>query len=627
MSVRTKILLVLSTIVFAMGFLAYAIFGRIIYPGFLEVEAAQGREDMARCIGALRREASYLGSLCRDWAFSDETYRFMQNRDRAYIAANLGDRTFRDNKLSLVYLCDPTGDVMWSESRDVASGRKILVPDIPITGLPANHPLKPPGIETGAMTIVEGLYITRRGPFLVSSRPIIGNHKDAPTKGFMIVGKLLDENLLSSLRDQTRVPLRFWVLDRDFIPESDAVMRDQVTEGIQFPVRTKGQETLFVYATYPDVTGRPSLLLRADIDRSIATSGAELVRVAWISVLVAGLLIMLILLALLQEIVVVPVTSLTRHVARLGRREDLSARLTVDRRDEFGVLSREFNRMVEQIDLARKRMMEEMYSSGMAEMAADMLHNVRNALTPVVDRLDRILEGLRDTPLEQLQRAQKELQTGGVDEERKKELERFLKLANDTVIAKHGELLTAINALGHDMNRVEELLTAQGEISRSGTTYENVQLAELVTQAMTFFDDETYDDVYVDIDDSVHDMQPFGAQRIPLVRVIARLIRNAANSIRKGGVENGRISVTATLDHMTQGEMVHLQIADNGQGIVAADLKRIFRRGGDSADEETNVFGLHWCANTIRAMNGMVSAESEGFGKGTCFHVLIPRVE
>ncbi len=66
-------------------------------------------------------------------------------------------------------------------------------------------------------------------------------------------------------------------------------------------------------------------------------------------------------------------------------------------------------------------------------------------------------------------------------------------------------------------------------------------------------------------------------------------------------------------------------MADDAAGIAAEDLPKLFQKGYSTKSQATNSgLGLHWCANTLRALGGGISVHSEGLGRGTRFEILVP---
>ncbi len=61
----------------------------VILPNFLELEDAQATTDVSRCVDAIRRAGFHLATLASDWAMWDDTYRFVQDRNQAFIESNL----------------------------------------------------------------------------------------------------------------------------------------------------------------------------------------------------------------------------------------------------------------------------------------------------------------------------------------------------------------------------------------------------------------------------------------------------------------------------------------------------------------------------------------------------------
>jgi sensor histidine kinase regulating citrate/malate metabolism len=70
--------------------------------------------------------------------------------------------------------------------------------------------------------------------------------------------------------------------------------------------------------------------------------------------------------------------------------------------------------------------------------------------------------------------------------------------------------------------------------------------------------------------------------------------------------------------------MLHIEVRDNGGGITPEAMAQLFQRGFSTKSEKKGGIGLHWCANSIIAMNGKIHATSDGEGKGATFHLLLP---
>jgi CheY-like chemotaxis protein/anti-sigma regulatory factor (Ser/Thr protein kinase) len=108
---------------------------------------------------------------------------------------------------------------------------------------------------------------------------------------------------------------------------------------------------------------------------------------------------------------------------------------------------------------------------------------------------------------------------------------------------------------------------------------------------------------------------------IRLAQVVANLLTNAARYTDVGG--------TVTLRAWRANESVVIRVADNGSGITADMLQRIFepfvqgKRTQERAQGGLGL-GLALVKNLVSLHGGEVAAESEGPGRGSAFSIWLP---
>ena len=140
---------------------------------------------------------------------------------------------------------------------------------------------------------------------------------------------------------------------------------------------------LGVHALLRDVYGQPALLVHAHIERAIFKTGRQALLLAVGGIVAAGLVVLAVTVALLQRLLVGPISRLTGHLLDVGSSGDLSRRVGLEPADEIGILGRQFDDMLEKLADARRQLLEQSYSAGLAEMASGVLHNIRNQLAPL----------------------------------------------------------------------------------------------------------------------------------------------------------------------------------------------------------------------------------------------------
>ncbi|RZM33511.1 MAG: ATP-binding protein [Sphingomonas sp.] len=87
---------------------------------------------------------------------------------------------------------------------------------------------------------------------------------------------------------------------------------------------------------------------------------------------------------------------------------------------------------------------------------------------------------------------------------------------------------------------------------------------------------------------------------------------NAVESIEARGTGSGSIAATITRDE----DQVTIQIRDDGEGFAPDVAAALFTRGFSTRAHKSGGLGLHWCANSVNAMNGSLRLESDGPGLG-----------
>ncbi len=627
-SLTSKILLVLMLVFVLYAAGEYAIQRFVIFPSFISLEQDEARKDTLRSIQAINRESHHLDSLCNDWAAWDNTYEFVQvssNRE-TYIEANLIPATFTASELNLIYILDMEGKVVWGGIYDLETEKMIRIPEFPNDTFPKAHPLTSFVIdeESPAKTSIVGVFMTGQGPMLVSARPILTSEFKGPSRGTFILGRLLDEELVNTFIDQTNVDFQIFPIQTTGLPEDLRDIAGRITTESPFLMKESGAGDLLVYTTVPDILGNAALLLKTKIPRKISERGIVTTRVALISILATGGGIILVILILLRQIVLKPLSDLTHHTLSISKSGDLSARSNASRSDEIGVLSREFDKMLAQLAGAQKKLMDQSYHSGKAEMASGILHNVRNALSPLLGQLGFLHGTLKKVPFSQLEMAHKELDEGSASELRRQDLIKFALLANKSLITVANDTQTTLGEITERIGHIEQILDNHQQWGHGKQVEEAIPLEELVHDAVQFIKGESHSSFSTHLDPGLAKVGAVTVHRLSFLQVFENLWLNAAEAIQRKGETQGEIHIQAAIENTGTQDLIHVQIRDNGAGIEADNLIRIFERDFSSKTGNTSGIGLHWCANTLSVMNGRIYAESDGPGKGACLHVILP---
>jgi signal transduction histidine kinase len=444
---------------------------------------------------------------------------------------------------------------------------------------------------------------------MMAGAPILDGTGQGPPRGMVIMGRLLAAADIARIGAQAQAQVSMTAQRKERVPEQ-LIESDAVTH---------------VYRSIDDVYGQPILTLRVDVPRQITLRGYSAIAYASGYSLVAAVVVLILLVVILNRVVLTPLARVTRHAVAIGAGEDLTRRLNFNSKDEIGVLAHEFDGMVARVAESRRQVVDQSFQAGFAELAKGVLHNLGNAMTPIGVRLSRLRDRLRAAPTENAEQAVAELASDAVDPARRTDLEEFVRLAC-------AELALAVKAAEIDvavMSRqtaiVQAALTEQLQAARNEHVIESVRLPELIAQSLEIVPESCRQRLMVATDDSLKKVGVVSVARTVLRLILQNLIINAADAVRDAGKDKGVLHVAAEIVHEANGDQLHLHCKDDGIGIAANDLERVFEKGFSTKSKATNYgIGLHWCANAIGALGGRLWAASEGPGRGASMHLIVP---
>lgn len=426
-------------------------------------------------------------------------------------------------------------------------------------------------------------------------------------RGYVIMARRLTASTLS---DAARQPVR---IDLRAGSDRPAVVATRQTLRIMVPIRSDEGRVL----------GSVAIGLR----RNVMVLGQRVLLLAGGGAVLLLLVILLVLLRMVTTLVLRPLARVEHHMQIVRTSGALDLLVDVPREDEIGSLSTSFNAMLRQLHDLRQRLEIQNFALGKSESAIAMLHNVRNALTPVSTILSQGIA--QPPPVDQiaLDRAIGELALDELDPERRTKLAAFVAAASAAGANNRAERRAALQVARDAMGQVLEIIGQQQRAVHERPTLRPCDITEILARNATI----------ARYAENVSIAFSFPAQRcvvlasrIILSQVIGNLFANAADAIAARGTGSG--SITVTIERIADpgldanGGTARISICDDGEGFALGDATDLFQRGYSTRRHKAGGFGLHWCANAMLAMQGTLRLDSAGRGKGAVATLMLPVV-
>lgn len=345
------------------------------------------------------------------------------------------------------------------------------------------------------------------------------------------------------------------------------------------------------------------------VPRDVSLLGRRMLMLAIGGSVVLLFVLLMVLRRMIARLVLRPLNRVERHMQSVTASGVLSPLDAEDRGDEIGSLGKSFNKMLQQLKDLREQLEVQSFALGKSESAVAVMHNVRNALNPISTILSR---GLADAPPADralLDRALAELADDAAPPARRQKLAAFVAAALAADEAARSERMDQLHTGREAMRHVLEIIGAQQAQAHERPPLEACDVTEIIAHnaAIARYSGENC------IDFAFPDRPwPVMANRIILSQVIGNLFGNAAEAVAAAGRGHGSITAAVREEDGT----VTIAITDDGEGFDPDVAATLFQRGFSTRAHKSGGLGLHWCANSMNAMEGSLRLESPGKGRG-----------
>jgi signal transduction histidine kinase len=615
MRLFTKIAVTLAATILA-GTTASALAVAFVFiPQYFEMDRAAALTNAGRVYEFLQAELDTAATYAGDWGHWDETFAFARKFDKDFVARNLKQEDLETIRVDEFVIAGFDRRIKFELRADRAKD----APAVPFANV-KSVPEASWRAFSGKLTRESwaGYAATPAGPAIVSTAVITDSNGQGPSPGMLIFVRLVDEAFLTTVRQKTKLDFTLTPAAAGALPKGNTALIG--SKGDIPVVLAYGADKIDAVVALKDVSGAASFIVRVTTPmRFTQVAGTTFWLILAILCAIGGVAV-LVLAAFMRRVVTRPIEQLIEHARMIAATGNLDKTMGLSRRDEIGVLAGAFDRMIGDLREARLKLQEQSFVSGMANVAAEMLHNIRNSLSPVSTAIWKGRESLKEVKTDRLAQAGAALAAGEGDPERKAKLADYVAASAAHIAERCRNAEAEFEAIHGLTNQIELVLKHHEELSRGERHVEGVALAEIVEGAAKLAAQTRYPAIDVRIAPALARMPTVAAQRVVLRQVLDNVVVNAAQAIERAKPDKGVIS----FDARDLGGRIELSIADNGDGIAAEHLDSIFKRGFTLRKGSGKGLGLHYCATNLGAMHGSIKAESQGPGLGATFRIVLP---
>ncbi len=282
---------------------------------------------------------------------------------------------------------------------------------------------------------------------------------------------------------------------------------------------------------------------------------------------------------------------------------------------EIVSLEKTINSLLRDLDKEKEESLSKAHKAGMAEIAISVLHNIGNILTSINLRISNASYSSDTEKVSlMLNSFKNKLDVSLEHTEDNKKLFLIVEHFSSEMDVISNHIKDDFSFYKKQISHISDIISTQQNMTGSESQNKvKVNLKEVADDCLKLKMDELEKSnikVENQLSDSFIHVDKFG-----LAQVILNFLVNSMDSINERKMKEINHFGVITLENFINDDLIDFKINDNGMGISKKTKENIFNFGFSTKDRSSG-FGLHNCANYVKANKGTLIIDSPGEMKG-----------
>lgn len=276
----------------------------------------------------------------------------------------------------------------------------------------------------------------------------------------------------------------------------------------------------------------------------------------------------------------------------------------------------------------RKRTQAELIQAsrvaGKAEVATEILHDVRNVLTSINLSSSLLRSKVKGFSIEGVQKVsnllseQTELRGFLTEHEKGKQVPEFLRALAGRLKQEREAMTVELERLMKGVEHVHQLISVQQAYAKVCGARERVRIEEILEESLSL-NGAKWTRAAWRIEKEFGAVPAVNLERHKLLQILVNLVRNAKQACEPITTSEKVLTLSLSCDE----QWIYVSVRDNGVGIPPENLKRLFEHGF-TTKKDGHGFGLRSAAAAAKELGGTLKAESDGANRGAKFTLTLP---
>lgn len=292
-------------------------------------------------VNSLKNDLVALNNTANDWSQYDAAYDFVKNNNTNFKKRSLLDDTFSRLNINFIIFANNSGDIVFSKAVDLNSKKEIPMYSN-INNVTKDYIQY---LQGKNITESSGFIFINGRPLMLVTKPVLRSGGEGPSPGYMIMGRYLDTYTSNTLPQNSKLYITPVNSSKDL-----EVFNNLNLNQSPMVIKTTSNDFLSGYSVLRSSSGRPSLILKVEIPRSIYKSSQRTILLLALSLLISGIVAAFLVYHYLDRNLLRRLDKITSSVLDIGKSNDLSGRVPVLGDDELANLATSVNQMLKSLE-------------------------------------------------------------------------------------------------------------------------------------------------------------------------------------------------------------------------------------------------------------------------------------
>ncbi len=279
-----------------------------------------------------------------------------------------------------------------------------------------------------------------------------------------------------------------------------------------------------------------------------------------------------------------------------------------------------------ELKAAQEKLIEIAHRAGMAEVAADILHNVGNVLNSINVSTTVIREKVAYSELANLVKVASiinehtdDIGTFLTEHPQGKHIPVYLTEVSKCLQDEQTDIIGKLRGLADNVQHIKDIVSTQQSYAKVSGVEVQTSISKLAEDAIQINSAglECHGTQLIREFEELGDIE---IDKQKLLQILVNLINNAKYALSDSSKEEKLLTIRI---YKHCDDRFRIEVADNGVGISEDNLTKIFSHGF-TTKEHGHGFGLHSSALAAKEMGGSLTVYSEGVGQGAMFTLELP---